>query len=68
MEHKLNLIKSLLCYHAYKDILSSDFQISVTGPCLTKIDSHSAIQEAREYHVQSRLISTVHSLLISSTL
>jgi len=68
MEHKLNMIKTLLFYHAYRGILSSDFQISVTGLCLTKTDSHSAFQEAHEYKVQLRLISTVHSLLISSTL
>jgi hypothetical protein len=68
MEHELNLIKILLFYHAFKDILSSDFQISVTGPCLTKTDGHSAIQEAPGYQVYSRLISTVHSLLVSSTL
>jgi hypothetical protein len=68
MEQKLNLIKTLLCYHAYKNILSYDFQIFVTGPCLTKTDSHSATQEAHEYHLQSRLIFTVHSLLIRSTL
>ena len=68
MEHKLNLIKTLLCYHTHKDIMSSDFQISVTGPCLKKTDCHTTIHKAHEYQVWSHLISTAHSLLISSTL